>query len=267
MKKFDISNLILTSLIDVRRVNHASGTEADASASNCSIIIRKSGSSVYTFNGKAYTANADTALFIAKGTKYSLSVEKSGECSVIEFNISEEQLKEKFSGGAVIEYSVFGDKTVQKLSKTLMQYYSLRGPAYYSKCFSELYSLITQISTVDAYNSSLVGKYGLIHTSVKFIEANYARQDLYAPMLAEISDIGETYYRSIFQSVFNMTPTHYIQFYRVGKAKELLLNGDHSVEEIAVAVGFANSSYFCKVFKNITGSTPSEFAQKCKALG
>ena len=86
-------------------------------------------------------------------------------------------------------------------------------------------------------------------------------------MLAKLSNIGETYYRSIFLSVFNMPPARYIQLYRVGKAKELLLNSTKSIEEIAVAVGFANASYFCKVFKNLTDMTPSEFAHKCKTLG
>ena len=64
-----------------------------------------------------------------------------------------------------------------------------------------------------------------------------------------------------------MAPAKYIQNYRVGKAKELLINSEGSIEEIAVAVGFANSSYFCKVFKTITGLTPSEFAEKGRRLG
>jgi YesN/AraC family two-component response regulator len=53
----------------------------------------------------------------------------------------------------------------------------------------------------------------------------------------------------------------------VEKAKELLLNTGANVEEIAVAVGFANASYFCKVFKSLTDMTPSEFAHKCGSLG
>ena len=267
MKNFDISNLILTTLEDVRRVNHSAGTRVNRTASHCAIVIRKGGSSSYRFEKKTYTADSNTLLFIAKGTEYTLSVEKPGECIVIEFDILDQQLNREFTGGCITEYSSAGDKSIPKLAKNLLQYYVLRGPAYYSKCFSELYALITQISTVHAYNRSLAGKYGLIHSSVKFIEANYARQDLYTPMLAELSGIGETYYRSIFQSVFNMPPAHYIQHYRVGKAKELLLTGSYSIEEIAIAVGFANASYFCKVFKNITHITPSEFAQKCKTLG
>ena len=267
MKNFDISNLILTSLSDVRHVNLTSGTTGGRTAANCAIIIKKSGSSVYTFNKKSFVVDANNIVFIAKGTEYSFSVEKRGEATVIEFDIANEQLENEFSSGAIYQYSTLGDKNILKIAKNLFQYYALRGPAYYSKCFSELYSLTTQISTVHAYNRSLAGKYGLIHTSVKFIHENYARQDLYTPMLAEVSGIGETYYRNIFQSVFDMPPAHYIQLYRVGKAKELLLMGSYSIEEIAVAVGFANASYFCKVFKNITHITPSEFAQMCKSLG
>ncbi len=267
MKNFDISSLIPTSLEDVRRVAHSATAEQKAVTTYCTLVIRKSGKSIYTYKKHKYTASADTVLLLAAGTEYSLSIEKSGECTVVEFNISAEQLQKSFPEGGIFEYSTSGDKSVYKLAKNLLQYYVLRGPAYYAKCFSELYSLIAQISTVHAYNRSLAGKYGLIHASVKFIEANYARPDLYTPMLAEMSQIGETYYRSIFQSVFNMAPAHYIQLYRVGKAKELLLSGAHNVEEIAVAVGFANSSYFCKVFKSLTHTTPSEFAQKCKALG
>ncbi len=267
MKNFDISNLLLTSLIDVRRVAHTAGTEATAVAKHSALIIRRNGASVYTFKKHRFNSSADSVVFIARGTEYSLSVEKAGECTVIEFDIEEKQLALEFTSGFAGEYLTYGDKSVQKLARNLLQYYNLRGPAYYSKCFSELYSLLTQISTVHAYNHSLAGKYGLIHDSVKFIEANYARQDLYTPMLAELSEMGETYYRSIFQAVFSMPPARYIQLYRVGKAKELLLSGYHNVEEIAVAVGFANASYFCKVFKSLTGKTPSEFAQNSKTLG
>lgn len=266
-KKFDISNLIITSLNDVRRVNLQEGSQYSSSATYSTLIIRKSGSAVYQLAGKSYSSSADSVLFIAKDTEYELFVESAGECMIIEFDIPESQRNELFNEGAIFEYMSLEDKTILKIAKKLHQFYGLRGPAYYSKCFSELYSLITQIATTHAFNYSLAGKYGIIHSSVKFIEENYFRQDLYTPMLAELSGIGETYYRNIFLAVFNMPPAHYIQLYRVGKAKELLLNSDATMEEIAVAVGFANASYFCKVFKSLTNMTPSEFAQNCRSIG
>lgn len=266
-KKFDISSLIFISLDDVRKVNLPTGSLITSVAPHSALIIRKSGSAIYTFGKKSYESSSDSVLFIAKGSEYSLSIEESGECTVIEFDIAPSQESELFPNGAIYQYMTLADKSIFKIVKNLRQFYGLRGPAYYSKCFSELYSLITQISTIHAFNYSLAGKYGIIHNSVKFIQENYFRQDLYTPMLAELSGIGETYYRNIFLAVFNMPPAHYIQLYRVEKSKELLLNTSATIEEIAVAVGFANSSYFCKVFKNLTNMTPSDFAQNCRSIG
>ena len=78
---------------------------------------------------------------------------------------------------------------------------------------------------------------------------------------------SEAYFCKIFKQCFDKSFLVYLTEYRVEKAKELLLNTGASIEEIAVAVGFANSSYFCKVFKSLTDMTPSEFAHKCGSLG
>ena len=53
----------------------------------------------------------------------------------------------------------------------------------------------------------------------------------------------------------------------IDRAKELLVSTDDSMEQIAHATGFANASYFCKVFKSITGMTPSVFVEKSRRLG
>lgn len=261
MKKFDISNLCISKILDVYSVELEEETTASSSLSHCALVIKRKGASVYTVGKKRYTADSNSILFIPAGAEYSLEVTEGGACTVIEFDIINETLP------PVSNYFIDNEGDIIKTAKNIEHYWRLQGPAFHSKCLSEMYSLITQISTIDSYTYSLAGKYHLIHRSVKYIEANFARQELYTPMLAEMSGIGETYYRSIFISVFNMPPARYIQLYRIEKAKQLLLNSQGSVEEIAVAVGFANSSYFCKVFKSATGLTPSEFADKGRCIG
>ena len=64
-----------------------------------------------------------------------------------------------------------------------------------------------------------------------------------------------------------MPPARYIQKFRIDKAKELLVSSGGSIEKIALATGFANASYFCKVFRSITGITPTEFAEKSRRFG
>ena len=50
----------------------------------------------------------------------------------------------------------------------------------------------------------------------------------------------------------------YVWNLRLGKAKELLLNTDMSIDDISLAVGYVNTSSFRRKFKQATGMTPSQ---------
>lgn len=51
----------------------------------------------------------------------------------------------------------------------------------------------------------------------------------------------------------------------ITEAKRLLLFSDHSVKDIAFELGFAEHSYFTKVFKKLTGLSPSDFKNSTSA--
>ena len=262
MKKFEISNLIISRIHDISFYKLKKHSTAKARSERAALIIRQAGASIYTIDSKELTVDSNNALFLPAGVDYTLDVEKFGGCTIIEFDAanSPDELSPAL-------FFVGNDKEITKKITQVYNFWTLKGPAYHSKCLSEIYDVITRISNENAFSLTLAGKYGLIHRSVKYIEKNYTDKDLYTTELAEMSGIGETYYRNIFIAVFNTPPTKYIRQYRVDKAKELLVNTTASVEEIAEKVGFANSSYFCKVFKSLTGITPSDFAQRAKKLG
>ncbi len=262
MKKFDISNLILSRITDIYSYTLEEETETTSVTEHSLLIIKRKGRSVYTVDKTQYVADGEHIVYLPAGVSYSMYLDRSGECTVIEFDTVDMGI-----AAPCCEFFTDGDEDLLTSVNNILHYWSLRGPAYHSKCLSEIYSLLTQISTIQSYAYSLAGKYSLIHKSIKYIERNYHRQDLYSAMLADMSGIGETYYRNIFQAVFGVPPTRYIQQYRVEKAKERLVNSSGSVEEIAVSVGFANASYFCKVFKSLTGLTPLEFAEKARRVG
>ncbi len=262
MKKFDISNLVISRIVNIYNYTLAQDTEAKAVAEHSLLILKRQGRSSYTVGGEEYTIKSEHVLYLPAGTEYSLYVDREGDCAVVEFDTVD--TGDSPCAGV---YLTDEEGDVASSFKNLLYYWALRGPAYHSKCLSELYGMLTLLSSIHSYTDSLAGKYSLIHKSVKYIEKNYRKQELYTPDLAEMSGIGETYYRNIFIAVFGMPPTRYIQQYRVEKAKELLVGSSQSMEEIAVSVGFANSSYFCKVFKSITGLTPSEFAEKARRIG
>lgn len=49
---------------------------------------------------------------------------------------------------------------------------------------------------------------------------------------------------------------------RMARAKELMRQGDLSLQELSEQCGYPNKSYFCQVFKKATGMTPGEFEQQ-----
>lgn len=62
-----------------------------------------------------------------------------------------------------------------------------------------------------------------------------------------------------FKSETQMTPTQFIHLKKVEEAKPYLEKGALTITEIALLVGFNDPNYFGKVFKKITGLTPSQF--------
>nr|WP_272880355.1 helix-turn-helix transcriptional regulator [Paenibacillus azoreducens] len=52
----------------------------------------------------------------------------------------------------------------------------------------------------------------------------------------------------------------YVHMVKLQKAKQLLQQSSKTVEEISDYLGYANKSYFIKLFKREIGMTPSEYA-------
>ncbi len=65
-----------------------------------------------------------------------------------------------------------------------------------------------------------------------------------------------------FKNHFGYTVNEYITNKRLEKAKELLKQSKEPIYKIAETVGFANFTYFCKLFKRKTGLSPSNYRVK-----
>lgn len=76
--------------------------------------------------------------------------------------------------------------------------------------------------------------------------------------IAKLCGISESYLYSTFKHTTNSTPNDYKQKFLCDKAVEILLTTNKTVEEISSIMNFSSSSYFRKVLKKHTGSTPYE---------
>ena len=62
-----------------------------------------------------------------------------------------------------------------------------------------------------------------------------------------------------FKQELNTTPSQYLTMLRLRYAKQLLLDHDYTVTEIAELCGYSNPYYFTNVFHRYTGQSPTEF--------
>lgn len=79
--------------------------------------------------------------------------------------------------------------------------------------------------------------------------------------LAELLSLGRTTVYNRTKSIMGVSPNIYIQNERLRIAAKLLLEGEYNVSEISEKVGFSDSTYFYKCFKNKFGIAPSKYGK------
>lgn len=80
--------------------------------------------------------------------------------------------------------------------------------------------------------------------------------------LAAIAGLGERTFVRKFKKATGDTPIEYLQHLRIGKARKLLETTDESVDTITYAIGYEDVSSFRRLFKKITGLSPTAYRRK-----
>ena len=98
-----------------------------------------------------------------------------------------------------------------------------------------------------------------IHRAIEYIRL-HSEEDLSIPALATMCNISVSHFYTKFREEVGMTPIDYKNSILVSRAARLLLYGNYdSIEAIADALGFTSATYFRRVFKKVTGKSPSEY--------
>ena len=74
--------------------------------------------------------------------------------------------------------------------------------------------------------------------------------------LARLAGLNDYKLKQGFRQVFGTTVFGYLQTHRMELAKQLLAEPTFKVAGVAQAIGYANQSYFCRMFKQQFGMTP-----------
>lgn len=161
-------------------------------------------------------------------------------------------------------------------------------PVFQCKCMEELKSLLLkmferqQISVANQYHlQSLLyeffavladgvkidtiehdGKDNIyVREAVNFIRNNYFR-GINVSDIADHISVNRSYLYKLFQASFQMSPKDFLTTYRISRAEELLTWSELSIESIAWSCGYNDALVFSKVFKKITGLSPTGYRKQ-----
>ena len=122
----------------------------------------------------------------------------------------------------------------------------------YVKIMTICAEYLTLSHAVSAQKSSIAER------AKKYINENIENKFGIAKICASL-DCSKSTLLTSFKRTYGVTVNNYITDVRLERAKLLLLNDKKSISDVAYECGFADQSYFSKVFSKRFGLPPSEF--------
>lgn len=148
---------------------------------------------------------------------------------------------------------------------------ALQQPYYYSLISGYLYEMlifllrnVKGLSQPENIPEPVVSKQfkGVdVEQLMQYIHFNYSNI-ISLDDLSAMAKVNKTTLISIFKDLYGTTPIRYVNSIRLQKAKELLVNTDTSVGEIAELIGFQSIHYFSRYFRSKENCTPIEYRMR-----
>lgn len=243
-----LKKIIVTDITEVLMISSPKGRFEKIHNRGCyGVSFCIDGQITYTHNGKKFVSDNKHAIILPQGQSYTLYGDKKGLFPVINFTC-QEPLCDTFMVLPVQDNESFIMDCDQMKALFLFD-------GNHSKIMSIFYNMLHRLSSYGAIGNTLT-------TAIKYIESNYQNPALTNQMLANECKISEVYLRKLFVEQLQTTPKQFILDIRMQKAKQLLTEGVLKISTIADHCGVSNPYHFCRLFKQKTGITPTEYAKQ-----
>lgn len=240
----DLQNVVVKDIVNTVTVYSPKGRFQPMNNRYCyGISFCLSGQITYTQNGKSYVSDCDHAVILPQGASYTLTGDRTGEFPVINFTCAD------FLCDTITVIAIKKQEYLIHLYEQLRRLTLTNGSR--AKQLSIFYNILDALADERR-------PYRLL-PALKYIENNYQEQSMSNQILARECRISEVYFRKLFTQEFGVSPKQYIIELRIQRARQLLSEGAFGTAEICERCGFSNPYHFCRLFKQHTGMTPSEY--------
>ena len=99
----------------------------------------------------------------------------------------------------------------------------------------------------------------------QFIETHYSEDFSLADVARQVG-MCSFYFCKKFKQATGMNFTQYVSRVRIEKAKNLLLNPNYRIIEIAYEIGFQSLTHFNRTFKSVAGQSPTDYRHNLRRM-
>lgn len=225
------------------------------------LIYVYKGRAVYYMDGKPFKLEQGDMLYAPKGIvrKAYTDLEDLMHCYAFNFQIYNPS--GEISGLPIPPVTKIGlDTDLIELYREFNQAWLEKEEGYMLKCRA-IFMLILHKLIIFHKRSMLHPRPDARIRKVKeHISMNYSGK-ITVDMLAETINLNPVYFGAFFKKHTGYSVKEYINLIRIRKSRDLLSTGEYSVKETAYLCGFEDIYYFSKVFKRITGTSPSYYVK------
>lgn len=230
-----------------------------------SIGFLESGRTLFSLEGRPYTAEAGQMVFIGPGVAHACNPESESDMAYRMFYVAASWLSsvagEVFGhpvASVAFPHPVVDDTALVDLWRTLHEAITDGSDRL------EKESLLVQgLADVIARHAEMGGPYEPVgnEEAVRKVKEHLSA-NLTSPVsldeLSAVANLSRYHLLRVFQVAVGLPPHAYQNQLRVNLGKQLLAEGQ-PISQIAIEVGFADQSHFSRVFKQYTGATPSQY--------
>lgn len=232
-------------VLSVRRMRHRAGFFDVKKRPFSAISFKIDGTGDFMINGKSITVSPKSILYIPAGADYQVnySVNDSIVIHIADCNYTEAEC-----------ITLKNHAVIEQLFLKLLDEWERTHSANRAK--SIIYDILFKISEQHGQSEDSV-----LRRCTDYVQQHYCESDLDVPQICRHAFVSVSTIQRAFLAHLGVTPKQYIIKLRLERAIELLIEGKHSVKDVAHCCGFSDEKFFSRSFKAKYGYPPSQLGK------
>ena len=238
------------------------GWKWERMANVCTLYYIISGSVCFSLDDGEFVCGENDVFYLSSGERALISNKSKNEKVSLYYVVFEAFDENSLECLGIDRPTSDSELTLFNLFRNLYKTHLAEGPAYKILEFSEFLHLLYELTVHKLRSDDRLSTDKNLDRALRYMKMNFYKP-ITVEQLSKIAGYSSSHFRRIFTESYGVPPHEYLLNYRIERAKELLSEDEErSIDEIADIVGMCNSSYFCKIFKKRTGTSPHRFKKQ-----